>query len=140
MVLITASLRDSADSFFKRSDFTIAFEALWGYLPMGIVKLMQRMPTTQLKRLRKYMSVARGVAKKIVDTQTQAYIAGNEGGKDIMSVLSKDSSARFTRTRLTCYHAPVRANLAEDPKNKLGEAEVMAQLTLVFMPCGKGYH
>ena len=55
---------------------------------MRVVRLIQKLPTRQLKRVRAYMSTARRVAKTMVDTQTQSYLAGNEGGKDIMSLLS----------------------------------------------------
>ena len=37
-------------------------------------------------------------------------------------------------------YVPVRANLAEDEKSKLGEEEVMAQLTLVSAAIWEGYH
>jgi hypothetical protein len=82
-------LSASADTFFKRSDFVIAFEALWGYLPLGMVTAIQLLPTKQLKRFRKYTTVAHRVAKNIVDTQTQSYFLGKEGGKDVMSILSE---------------------------------------------------
>ena len=78
-----------ADTFFKRSNAVIAFEALWGYLPLWMVTAIQLLPTKQLKRIRKYTTVAHRVAKNIVDTQTQLYSLGKEGGKDIMSILSK---------------------------------------------------
>ena len=78
----------SADSFFKRPDRVIVFEALWGYMPLRIVKVIQKLPTKQLMRLQMYMSVARGVARRLVDKQTQSYLYGTEGGKDLMSNLS----------------------------------------------------
>ena len=37
-------------------------------------------------------------------------------------------------------YAPVRANLAEDEKIKLGEEEVMSQLMLVSVAISEGYH
>ena len=82
-------LYTSADTFFKRSNAVIAFEALWGYLPLWMVTAIQLLPTKQLKRVRKYTTVAHRVAKTIVDTQTQSYSLGKEGGKDVMSILSK---------------------------------------------------
>ena len=109
---------------------------------MRIVKLTQKLPTRQLKRVRAYMSAARRVAKTIVDTQTQLYLAGNEGGKDIMSLLSKifcGASLGNEADEVTMY-APVRANLAEDGKSKLGEEEMMAQLTLVSAAIWEGDH
>ncbi|KAF8518880.1 cytochrome P450 [Gautieria morchelliformis] len=103
-----------ADSFFKRSDFAIAFEALWGYIPLCVVSAMRLLPTKQLRRLRTYTKVAHRVAKGIVQTQTESYSSGKECGKDVMSIL-------------------IRANLSEDPKSKLSETEVMAQLKTVMI-------
>ncbi|KAF8576236.1 cytochrome P450 [Ramaria rubella] len=102
------------DAFFKRSNVTLVFEALWGYLPWGIVMIIQMLPTKQLKRLRGYIKAAGRVAKNIVDIQTDRYDAGNEGGKDVMSIL-------------------IRANLSEDPKTRLGVDELKAQLTTLML-------
>ncbi|KAF8511968.1 PAH-inducible cytochrome P450 monooxygenase PC-PAH 1 [Gautieria morchelliformis] len=103
-----------ADSFFKRSDFAIAFENLWGYLPLWVVSAMRLLPIKQLRRLRRYTKVAHRVANDIVQTQTESYSRGKECGKDIMSIL-------------------IRANLSEDPKSKLSETEVMAQLKTLMI-------
>lgn len=66
----------------------MVFEALWGYLPLRMVTAMQLLPTKQLKRVRRYTTVAHRVPKNIVKTQTESYLIGKEGGKDIMSILS----------------------------------------------------
>ena len=122
----------SADTFFKRSDLSIAFEALWGYIPFGIVKILQMIPTKSLARLAKYMAVARRVAKNLVDTQTQSYFAGKDGGKDVMSILSKHQGLFIPNTE-TEHGLTARANLSEDPKTKLRNNELLSQLTLVFL-------
>ena len=36
------------------------------------------------------MAVSRRIAKTIVDKQSQSYVAGKQGGKDVMSIFSKD--------------------------------------------------
>ena len=119
-----------ADTFFKRSNAVIAFEALWGYLPLWMVTAIQLLPTKQLKRIRKYTTVAHRVAKNIVDTQTQLYSLGKEGGKDIMSILSKF----YKELVPSCFNNSVwsallvRANLSENPETKLSEAEAISQL------------
>ncbi|KAF8582153.1 cytochrome P450 [Ramaria rubella] len=104
------------DSFYNRSDFSLAFEAIWGYVPLWLVPIIQKLPTRRLRRLNKYMQVSRGVAKSIVDQQIQSHAAGKEGGKDVMSIL-------------------IRANLSENPKTKLDEDEILSQLT-TFMVAG----
>ncbi|KAF8511769.1 PAH-inducible cytochrome P450 monooxygenase PC-PAH 1, partial [Gautieria morchelliformis] len=85
-----------------------------GYIPLWVVSAMQLLPTKQLRRLRRYTKVAHRVAKGIVQTQTESYSSGKEGGKDVMSIL-------------------IRANLSEDPKSKLSEPEVMAQLRTLMI-------
>jgi hypothetical protein len=123
-------LSASSDSFFNRSDALIAFEALWEFIPLQLVKRLELLPTKQLSRLREYMKVARSGAKHIVDTQTQSLSIGKDGGKDITSILSEylilfDSPNHFLMS------STVRANMSEDPTKKLGEGEIMAQLTWV---------
>ncbi|KAF8483105.1 cytochrome P450 [Gautieria morchelliformis] len=103
-----------ADSFFNRSDALIAFEALWEFIPFQLVKRLEMLPTKQLSRLGEYMKVARSVAKNIVDTQTQSLSIGKDGGKDIMSIL-------------------IRANMSEDSRTKMGEGEIIAQLTTLML-------
>jgi hypothetical protein len=125
-------LSASADSFFNRSDALIAFEALWEFIPLQLVKRLEILPTKQLSRLREYMKVARSVAKHIVDTQTQSLSIGKDGGKDIMSILSEYPNL-FHGPNHLLMGSSVRANMSEDPRTKLGEGEIMAQLTWVFV-------
>ncbi|KAF8494528.1 cytochrome P450 [Gautieria morchelliformis] len=82
-----------ADSFFKCSDFAIAFGNLWGYIPLWVVSAMRLLPTKKLRRLRRYTKVAHRVAKGIVQTQTESYLSGKECGKDIMSILIREATA-----------------------------------------------
>ncbi|KIJ34130.1 hypothetical protein M422DRAFT_35204 [Sphaerobolus stellatus SS14] len=106
-----------SDSFFKRSDWKIFFEALWLYLPwLLVLPLIKFLPTQQLKRIRAYMKEARKAAAHIVQTANKDYISGKEGRKDIMSTL-------------------IRANLSEDPKTKLDDDSLMSQMT-TFMFAG----
>ncbi|KAF8517112.1 cytochrome P450 [Gautieria morchelliformis] len=94
--------------------FAIAFENLWGYMPLWVVSAMPLLPIKRLRRLWRYTKVAHRVANGIVQTQTESYSRGKECGKDIMSIL-------------------IRANLSEDPKSKLSETEVMAQLKTLMI-------
>jgi hypothetical protein len=122
----------SVDVFFKRSDYTIAFEALWGLIPNWLVAVIHSAPTRQLQRFRNYMRVARRVAKSIVNRQLQSHATGKEGGKDVMSILGEYSySQQYLKVRaiLKLRLEPVRANLSEDPRSKLGEDEILSQLT-----------
>lgn len=66
----------------------LLFEAMWGYLPFWMVKLIQKLPIGKLKRFHSYREVARQVAKDLIQTQTEQYVKGNDGGKDMLSILS----------------------------------------------------
>lgn len=53
-----------------------------------MVKLVQRLPTKKLERVHSCRKVAEKVAKDMVKLQTEQYLKGDEGGKDILSILS----------------------------------------------------
>ncbi|KAF8521630.1 cytochrome P450 [Hysterangium stoloniferum] len=101
-----------ADTFFERSDELIIFDAICSFMPQWFSDLAKYLPNEQMKRLREYMKVARKVAQSILDRQTKLHIAGKEGSKDVMSIL-------------------IRANLSENPKNKLSDEEIISQLTTI---------
>ena len=69
----------------------MAFQALWAYFPEWLVVFTQRIPTKPLQRLRNYMKIARRVAKSIVDKQIDSHSIGQEGGKDVMSILGQSA-------------------------------------------------
>ena len=75
------------------------------------------------------MKVARRVAKSIMDRQVESYATGEEGGKDVMSILGQSPWALTSCEDLNSIVEPVRANLSEDPKRKLSEDEILSQLT-----------
>ncbi|KIJ34127.1 hypothetical protein M422DRAFT_263776 [Sphaerobolus stellatus SS14] len=105
------------DSFFKRSDKKLLFEAIWSYIPWWLVTIILRiLPTHQLKRIREYMKEARRVARHIIDTARQEHPSVKGGAKDIMSIL-------------------IKANSSENPKTKLDDESLMAQMT-TFMFAG----
>ncbi|KAF8587081.1 cytochrome P450 [Ramaria rubella] len=103
-----------AETFLNRTDGTIVFESLWGMMPQWMLALAHRLPLRVVKRWSDYMKIARSVAKELVDRQVASHSLGKEGSKDVMSIL-------------------VRANLSEDPKSKLGEEEILSQLTTLFL-------
>ncbi|KAF8512751.1 cytochrome P450, partial [Hysterangium stoloniferum] len=102
-----------SDFLFDLPDSMIVFGSIMGILPQWMTSFLSLLPNTRMSRIRNYMSVARDVAKDIVDKQTNIYLNGKEGSKDIMSIL-------------------VRANRAEDPNAKLSEEEILSQLTTII--------
>ena len=118
----------SADVFLDRSDAFIAFGAILGKIPLWLVTVLQRLPTKRLQRLQNYMKTAREVAQTLVNRQTALHAAGKNEAKDVMSILSKYVSHN-TRFKHRLSRPSVRANLSEDPKTRLGNEEILGQLT-----------
>ncbi|KAF8511881.1 cytochrome P450 [Hysterangium stoloniferum] len=102
------------DAFMERPDSLIIWEGVMDWVPQWIAALLLNIPTKFLKRVHKYMKVALGVAKDVNDRQKAIHSMGKEGSKDIMSIL-------------------LRANLAENPKDRLSDGEVLSQLTTLFL-------
>ncbi|GJJ15839.1 hypothetical protein Clacol_010117 [Clathrus columnatus] len=103
-----------AETTYKRSNGMLIFEAFWGYLPFWMVKLIQKLPAGKLKRFHAYRKVARQVARDMIKVQTEHYLYGNEGGKDMLSIL-------------------IRANLSGDPSVKISDNEIESQLTTLML-------
>ncbi|KAF8525587.1 cytochrome P450 [Hysterangium stoloniferum] len=97
----------SSDTFMERPDSMIVAEGVMDWVPQWMVLIL---PSIRLKRHHNYMEVSLGVVKEVVDRQKAIHAAGKEGSKDIM----------------------IRANLAENPKDRLSEVEVLSQLTTLF--------
>ncbi|KAF8515955.1 cytochrome P450 [Gautieria morchelliformis] len=102
------------DTNLNRSDFNLAYDAFIGLLPQWLVALAQRAPIKRLRRFRSLMKISRGVAQRLVDRQMASPAEGKDGAKDVMSIL-------------------IKANLSEDPKTKLDNEEILAQLTTLFL-------
>ncbi|KAF8509096.1 cytochrome P450 [Gautieria morchelliformis] len=102
------------DTNLNRSDSSFVYEAFIGLLPQWLVTLAQSVPTKGMRRWHSYMKIARGVAQRLVDRQGTSYAEAKDGSKDVMSLL-------------------IKANLSEDPKSKLNNEEILAQLTTLFL-------
>lgn len=99
---------------YKRSSSVLIFQAVWGYLPFWMVRLVQRLLTMKLKRVHSYRKVAEKVAKDMIKLQTEQYLKEDEGGRDILSILA-------------------RANLSGDPLVKISDHEVESQLKTLIL-------
>ncbi|KAF8515698.1 cytochrome P450 [Hysterangium stoloniferum] len=98
-----------ADVHYMMSDFTIIFRRLTGYLPESLHKYIIYFPKKDLRRFRHFTQVILKVGRRVVAEQMAAQEANREVGKDVISLLSK-------------------ANRSEDPKRRLIEQEVVAQV------------
>lgn len=75
------------------------------------------------------MQTTRGVAKDIVDTQSELYATGKEGSKDVMAILGETN---LSNIGVSPNPRQVRANLSEDEKTKLSQDEIISQMTYVL--------
>ena len=82
-------LSTSGNSFYNRPDSSIIFGAIWTYLPLETTTVIQRLPTDELKSFWRYTVVELRVIKELVD-KTQSPSLGNEGGKDVLSILGRN--------------------------------------------------
>ncbi|KIJ29586.1 hypothetical protein M422DRAFT_268929 [Sphaerobolus stellatus SS14] len=98
----------------ERPDLSIVFGSFLGFLPSWLVKLGLCVPVGRFKLMHDYMKIVHGVAQDITNKQTELYLRGKEGSKDVMSIL-------------------VRANLSENPKTKLSSEEIIPQMTTLFL-------
>lgn len=102
-------------------------------VPEFLFNLMKHLPTKSLKKMNSHMVVATSVAQEVVDKQTSLYAHGKEGSKDLMSILGMISFSFLEKNFiLFLSYCLVRANLSENPKTKLSNDEVLAQLTYIF--------
>jgi cytochrome P450 len=83
------------------------FRALWRYIPEPILHFVRYLPSREYRRFRSYSDYVRIFAQDMIK---ESMIRGD--GKDMMSVL-------------------LRANLSEDPKSKMSEEEIVAQISCV---------
>ncbi|KAF8518583.1 cytochrome P450, partial [Gautieria morchelliformis] len=99
----------------NRSRLSFAYDAFVGLLPQWLVTFVHRAtPTKRYRRWRSYMKTAREVGQTLVDRQMTSHVEVKDGYKDVMSIL-------------------IKANLSEEPKAKLSNEEILAQLTTLFL-------
>ncbi|KAF8514728.1 cytochrome P450 [Hysterangium stoloniferum] len=103
-----------SDLLYKPSDTIIAFQDFCGYLPSSIATMIQSFPGRRPEMLRNYFKAAHHVGQMLIDRQVELLAAGHKGGKDIMSLL-------------------VNANSRQVVSGKLGNEELLAQLTTILL-------
>ncbi|GJJ11630.1 hypothetical protein Clacol_005866 [Clathrus columnatus] len=119
-----------ADAFYQMSDINIAMPYILSKIPSFFTSMLTRLPLQTISRFRNYLKVATSVAQEVVDKQTQLYLHGKEGSKDLMSLLGTSRKHLMLKP-----FATVHANLSEDPKTKVGKNEVLAQFTYELHLC-----
>ncbi|KAH9942950.1 PAH-inducible cytochrome P450 monooxygenase PC-PAH 1 [Amylocystis lapponica] len=113
-VLLECPLR-SRDSLLYPSKMTILFRSLWKYIPDRLLRLIVYLPGREYRRLRHTLLVINRISRQLIEEKTEACLSGkDENRKDIMSIL-------------------VKANMSENPKTRLTNTEMIAQMaTFLF--------
>ncbi|KAF7421226.1 hypothetical protein PC9H_011747 [Pleurotus ostreatus] len=104
------------DTLPSRPNWDILFKALWRYIPLPILQLVEYMPTKEYRRFRQFRNVCRSVAKQLITHNASKMDTFPEvkPKRDLMNVL-------------------VRANASEDPKRQLDEDEVLSQMGTIIL-------
>ncbi|PSS30876.1 hypothetical protein PHLCEN_2v2603 [Hermanssonia centrifuga] len=103
-----------ADSVMHPSMWNTIFRSFWRYMPSTVLEYIAYIPTREYLRFRGAMQVIGRVSKQLVDEKTKSYSAGDDTRKDAMSVL-------------------VRANISENPKTRISEDEMVAQMAVLTL-------
>ncbi|KAF7790145.1 hypothetical protein EIP86_001097 [Pleurotus ostreatoroseus] len=92
----------------------VLFKATWKYWPAAVLDLVQYIPTREYTHFRRTRGIIEGVAQELVDAKKSALLSGDPKSKDIMSIL-------------------VKANASEDPKSRLSDEEMIAQMATLTL-------
>ncbi|KAK0228911.1 cytochrome P450 [Armillaria fumosa] len=85
-----------------------------GYLPIGAFHVLEKLPSRSLQGLKNVAIEGDRVAMALVKERTTAVLSGAEIGKDVLDVI-------------------VKANLSENPKGRLSEEELSAQMRTIMV-------
>ncbi|KIP03775.1 hypothetical protein PHLGIDRAFT_129943 [Phlebiopsis gigantea 11061_1 CR5-6] len=88
------------------------FQALWPYLPDGLLEYARYIPTREYTRFRQTLKLINKVSKQLIDHKSGQ--SEDKSSRDVMSVL-------------------VRANSSENPKTKLSEVEMVSQMAALTL-------
>ncbi|KAH7927052.1 cytochrome P450 [Leucogyrophana mollusca] len=104
------------DNFFTKSSLypparDLLYKGLWKYVPANLLDLLEYMPTRQDALRRKFLKLAKRIAKELVD---EKMCTVEKGSKDALSVL-------------------VRSNQSEDPKAQMDEDEMLSQMATLIL-------
>ena len=77
------------------------------------------------------MNEAMEVAQTLLNRQVALHAEGKEGSKDVMSILSMFClpAGLGGKRKLSLFSLIVKANLSEKPESRLGDDEILPQLT-----------
>ena len=114
---------------FQPSVAVTFFRATWDYIPTPILRLFYFIPANPFTRIRSLRTVFTGYGKQILREQrAELDIEKTSKSKDVMSLLSELTCPPNLSPALTRLHVAVKANLTADPKTRLSDAELMAEL------------
>lgn len=100
----------SLDSTLYPHAWNLLFRTFFRYVPIPVLLMIRYLPSREYTRFRQFNKFMRNYARNVILPGSQA----KENSKDMISVL-------------------IRANEAEDPRQKLEEYEVLDQISYVLL-------
>ncbi|TFY57340.1 hypothetical protein EVJ58_g7078 [Rhodofomes roseus] len=108
------------DSMMHPTTGSLLFRHFWPYIPESVLRALVRLPAKQFVRMRHALQTINRFSEQLIEqrksvVKTQRGIdSGDEHGKDLMSIL-------------------VRANTSENPKYRLTDSEMTAQVATFLL-------
>ncbi|EMD34485.1 hypothetical protein CERSUDRAFT_97741 [Gelatoporia subvermispora B] len=90
----------------------LLIKASMEYVPQALLRVTEYLPLKDVVRTRKVRKAFEQEAVQLLKNKTERLVAGEEGKKDVMSLL-------------------VKANASENPKTRLSDAEMTAQMATI---------
>jgi len=77
----------SADTSSKPSNAVLVMQELAGFVPHALIPSLLKIPHRTTRKMRHHRAVNAKVGNQLIDRQLEFLAAGQEGGKDLMSLL-----------------------------------------------------
>ena len=122
----------SADSTLYPPKWDLLFKAVWQYIPNPILRFVEFIPSREYRRFRKFLKLAKSVAKELVDQRTSNAL--EPSNRNILNVLGESQKLKKKRKENGDYiltRLVVRSSLSEDPDGRLDKDEMLSQMALV---------
>ncbi|KAH9916801.1 cytochrome P450 [Fomitopsis serialis] len=107
------------DSMVHPTPESLLFRHFWPYMPESMLRTLVRLPAKQFVRMRHSLSTINRLSERLIKqrktaAKTQTGDQDGERGRDLMSIL-------------------VRANMSENPKHRLTDTEMIAQVATLLL-------
>jgi len=103
------------------------------YLPTIVLEtITNNISNKRLEPLRRAAAAADKISKELIDMKAADLLEG-KSKKDIMSILGQCFPSILCYSHLKCFNFAVKANASENPKARLSDTEMIAQMRSVSL-------